>query len=1043
MNFIDAIIGRSRAAILVLFFILIAGMTAYKNIAKEMNPDVKLPVIFVSMHLEGISPEDGERLLLRPMEKKLSSLESVKRMSSYATEGVASVIIEFEAGSDNNKALQNVRVKVDEAKPDLPQDVDEPVVEEINLSLFPILNVILTGDVPQRTLIALARSLRDRVETLSSVMDAKIAGDREEVVEIIIDPVKLEGYNLSPAEVFQRVQANHMLVAAGTISTLRGEYTVKLPGLIEGIEDLRSVPVKVSGGNVVTVGDVAEIRRTFKDPVNIARVNGKPAVVLGISKRLGANIIDTVEEVRTLVAAESAYWPKGIEVTYGQDISNETRDMLDDLQNGIIFAVLLVLIVMIWTMGVRAALLVSISVPGSFLFGILVLAGLDYTLNVVVLFALIMSVGELVDAAIVVCEYADRLMINGMSRKQAYPQAAKRMFWPVIAATLTTKVVFLPLLFWPGIIGEFMVYLPITLLITLVGSLMMAMIFIPILGTWFGRPIQMTPAEEAAVQAAYNGNLNDVQPFTRAYVALLAKVLPRPGKFVAAMFGLLVGIYIVFIIAGPGLEFFPKIEPSNANVLVRARGNLSIYEKDALVKQVEARIFGMKEIRVAYAQSGKPTLQDAPEDLIGLIQLEFVNWRDRRKADVILAEILKKTADIPGIIVETGKQEAGPGGGKPVQVEFASRNTEAIAAEVARFRTALNEVGGFMNVEDNRPIPAIEWELTVDRAKAGIYDANVLGAGNVVQLVTRGIKVGGYRPDDADDEIDIMVRYPEAYRNLTQLEHLRVPTAKGLIPITQFVTTETRQKVGTIQRVDGNRVMTVKADVQPGVNVDAKVKELRAWYEKNGVNPQVLPRFRGEDEEQQKQADFLGNAFAIAIFLMFLAMIIQFNSIYDAVVIMSAVVFSTGGVLLGLLVTWQPFGVVMCGVGVISLAGIVVNNNIIFIDTLKELQSHGMTLHEALLRTGAQRLRPILLTAGMTVLGLLPLTFGMNINFITREVTFGAPSSQWWNQLSTSIAGGLTFATVLTLFFTPALLMMAHNMGENRRQRRRNQVNVD
>ena len=301
MNAIDAIIGRSRAVMLVLLFILVAGMAAYRNIPKEMNPDIKLPVIYVGVHLEGVSPEDGERLILRPIEKKLSGLENVKRMSSYATEGQASIIIEFNAGSDNEKALRDVRVKVDEAKPEIPTDADEPTVDEINLSLFPIVNVILTGDVPQRTLVLLARNLRDKVEGLSSVMEAKIAGDREEVVEIIIDPVKLEGYNLALTEVFQRVQANHLLVAAGTITTQQGEFTIKLPGLIEGLEDLRSVPVKVSGGKVVTVGDVAEIRRTFKDPVNLARVNGKPAVVLGVSKRLGSNIIDTVEDVKTLV----------------------------------------------------------------------------------------------------------------------------------------------------------------------------------------------------------------------------------------------------------------------------------------------------------------------------------------------------------------------------------------------------------------------------------------------------------------------------------------------------------------------------------------------------------------------------------------------------------------------------------------------------------------------------------------------------------------------------------------------------------------------
>ncbi len=1031
MKLIDAAIDRSRAVIMVLLFIIVAGTSGYRHIAKEMNPDVKLPVIIVGIHQEGISPEDGERLLLRPVEKKLSDLANVKKISSYSTESHASVIIEFEAGTNIDKALREVRVKVDEAKPDLPEDADDPTVNELDLSQFPVVNIILTGDLPQRTLVAVARNLRDRVESLSSVLEAKIAGDREEVVEIIINPAKLESYNLSPAQVLQKIRENHLIVAAGTMVGKQSEYSIKLSGLIEKAEDLKNLPIKQTDNNIITVKDIAELQRTFKDPQTIARMNGKSAVVLGVSKRVGANIIEMVEEVKKITAAESAYWPQGIEITFGQDISNETRDMLSDLENGIIFAVLLVLIVMIWTMGIRAALLVAISIPGSFLFGILVLGGLDYTLNVVVLFALIMAVGELVDAAIVVCEYADRLMISGVPKKQAYPQAATRMFWPVVAATLTTKVVFLPLLFWPGIIGEFMVYLPITLLITLVGSLLMAMIFIPTLGVWFGKPAHSDEKSQQSVIAAENGEFDKLQPFTGLYVALLRKTLKFPKTFIIAMFALLIAIYILFAIAGK-FEFFPKIEPSNANILIRARGNISVYEKDAMVRQVEALILAMKEIRIVYTQSGKPVIENAPEDLAGLIQLEFVNWRDRRKADDILAEIVSKSSAIPGIIVESGKQESGPPSGKPLQVEFSANNPEIIEKEVERLRKALEEIGGFINIEDDRPIPAVEWNLHIDRKKAAEYNANVALTGNMVQMVTRGVKIGSYRPDDADDEIDIVVRFPEEFRNLSQLEHIRIPTDKGLIPITQFVSTESASKVGTIRRIDGMRSLTVKADVQPGINVDEKVQLLRKWYETNGINSEAPPKFRGEDEEQQKQANFLSNAFAIAIFLMFLAMIIQFNSIYDAVVIMSAVIFSTGGVLLGLLITNQPFGVVMCGVGIISLAGIVVNNNIIFIDTLKLLLAEKLPMHEALLRTGAQRLRPILLTAGMTVLGLLPLTFGMNINFITREVTFGAPSSQWWNQLSTSIAGGLTFATILTLFFTPALLLLADNLKKRK-----------
>ena len=1028
---IDAAIDRFRTMVLLLAFILVMGVVAYGNIAKESNPDVKIPIIYISMVLEGISPEDAERLLIRPMEKKLSSLEGIKTMKAQATEGFASVVMEFDAGFDSEKALRDVRVKVDEARPELPSEVEEPTVNEVNLSLFPVVNVILTGDVPERTLVQVSRALRDKLENISEVLEAKLVGDREEVLEIVVDPLALEAYGLSPAEVFATVQGNNILVPAGEVDTGRGSYAVKLPGLIENAFDLRDVPVKVSGEAVVTLKDVASIKRSFKDVKTYARVNGKRAIVLGVSKRSGANIIETVDKVRGLIEAEKHLLPAGVQVTFSQDTSNETKDMLSDLENGLFLAVLLVLIIMIATMGTRAALLVSLAIPGSFLIGILTLKMMGMTLNVVVLFSLILAVGMLVDAAIVVCEYADRLMIDGLPREQAYPQAAKRMLWPVIAATITTKVVFLPLLFWPGMVGEFMKYMPITLLVTLTGSLLMALVFVPTLGARVGSVGEIDESHIRSIRAGEEGDLNQLEPFSRSYVRLLDKILDIPGRFFAAVMVVIVAIYVMFIAGGPGQEFFPVIEPQNANVQIRARGNLSIEEKDALVREVEERIADMQEIKVRYASAGKVDGQDAPEDVVGNIQLEFTAWNTRRTAAAILQDIRNRTLDIPGILIDAAKQENGPPVGKPVQLEFGSRFPELIAPEVERFTQAIKEMGGFVDIQDDRPTPQIEWELTVNRELAGRFGVDVRTIGNVVKLVTNGIKAGEYRPDDADDSIDIIVRFPESARNIAQLDRLRIMTNQGLVPASTFVTRTAKPKVGMVKRVDGMRVVTVKADLQEGVLADDKVKQVKKWFADNGINPEVAVTFRGEDEEQQKNAAFLGTAFIVAIFAMLLIMITQFNSIFSAVIIMSAVFLSTGGILFGLLVTWQPFGVVMCGVGVITLAGIVVNNNIIFIDTFDMLRKGGMPMREALLRTGAQRLRPILLTSITTVLGLVPMVLGMNINFITREVTFGAPSSQWWNQLSTAIAGGLTFATILTLFFTPCLLLLGERFGKH------------
>jgi multidrug efflux pump len=1024
---IDAAVQRWRTVILLLLFILVAGFASYRSVPKEAAPDINIPLIYTSVTLEGISPEDAERLLIRPLEKQLQAVENVKEMTAQAVEGMASVTLEFQAGFNADLALQDVRNAVDEAKPDLPAEADEPVVVEVNFSKFPILNVLLTGDVQERVLVRIARDLRDDLESLSTVLEAKLAGEREEMLEVLIDPVALEGYSLSPAQVFTRVENNNILVPAGEMDTGKGRFSLKLPGLIEAAEDLRNVPLKVDEGVVTTLSDVADVRRSFKDVLTYARVNGRPAIGLSVSKRTGANIIETVEAVKALVEREQRYWPPGIEVIYSNDQSKEIADRLNDLQNNIILAVMLVAGVIWWVMGMRTALLVGLAIPGAFLFGVMAIGLLGFTFNIVVLFALILSIGMLVDSAIVVCEYADRLMMDGKKPVEAYPQAAVRMAWPVIASTVTTLVVFMPLLFWPGIVGEFMRYMPMTLILTLSGSLLMALIFMPVLGAHFSNPDAKPEADQARrVLAAETGNLNDLHPFTRRYVTWLNKALDAPKRMMGIIVAVVFGLMLSYGLFGNGVEFFPDIEPQNVKVEVRARGNLSVEERFAKVQEVLDRMEGVDGIETVFTTAGKISLrQETPEDAIGEINLELKDWSDREPADVILAEVRRRTRDIPGIMVETTKEENGPPVGKAVQLQLSSRNYQALNEASAAIVAQMEALGGFINMTDERPVPQIEWELRVNRELAGQADVSVADIGQMVKFVTNGIIVNTYRPDDADDELDIIVRFPPQYRTLSQLDRLRVQTAAGQVPLSNFVQRVPQQKVSTIRRADGERTMTIRADLQPGLNVDAKLTALKeAMVEQQLISPEVSVSYKGEDEEQKAAGQFLATAFLLAIFIMMLLLVTQFNSMYDMAAIMSAVFFSTGGVFLGLLVTGTSFGVVMCGVGIISLAGIVVNNNIIFIDTYKLLRAEGMEKTEALLRTGAQRLRPILLTAGTTVLGLLPMVFKLNIDFVGLNITYNAPSSQWWVQMSTAIAGGLTFATVLTLFFTPCFLMV-------------------
>ena len=1025
---IDAAFDRTRTAMLVLVFLLIAGGTAYLTIPKEAEPDVAIPIVYVSLSYEGISPEDAERLLVRPMEKELQGLEGLKKLTGSAGEGYASILLEFDAGFDADKAMTDVRDKVDIAKAELPDDTDEPRVSEVNVALFPVLTITLSGPVPERTLVTMARQLKDHIEAVPGVLEVDIGGDREELMEVVVQPQVMETYGVRYDELFSLVARNNQLVAAGALDTGAGRFVVKVPGIIESIDDVLTLPVKVSEGTVVTFRDVAEVRRTFKDPEGFARIDGQPAVALEVKKRIGANIIETVGQVRAVVDAIRVGWPATVKVHYLQDKSEEIREMLRDLQNNIISAILLVMVVIVAALGPRSSVLVGLSIPGSFLVGVLALHAMGYTLNIVTLFSLILVVGMLVDGAIVVTEYADRRLAEGASPRSAFMAAAKRMAWPVLTSTATTLAVFIPLLFWPGVVGQFMKYLPITVLVTLVASRAMALVFVPVLGSLVGRAGRDHQLQLEAVKRAETGDLLSMGGATGIYLRALAGLLKRPGRTLFVALALMVGTYVTYVEFGHGVEFFPEVEPEFAQVQVRARGDLSVWEKDALLRRVENQLHDQPEIESLYARSFNRPSDQLAEDVIGVVQLDFVSWRERRPADTILAELRQLLSSIPGVVIEARKPDSGPAAGKPISLEVSAQDPALLEPAVAHARRLMQEIGGFVDLEDSRPLPGIEWRLEVDRELAARYGADVTTLGSAVQMVTNGIRVAGYRPDHTDEEVDIRVRFPFADRNFDQLDQLRVNTAQGPIPVTNFVRFTPAPKTGNIERIDGRRVLTLAADVAEGVLADNQVRALREALTREPPAEGVEISFRGEDEDMRETMSFLLRAFVTAIFVMFLMLVTQFNSIYQALLVMSAIVLSTAGVLLGLLATSQPFGIVMGGIGVIALAGIVVNNNIVLIDTYNDLRRNGAEAPAAALRSAAQRMRPVLLTAVTTVLGLMPMVMAVNIDLINRDIAIGAPSTQWWTQLSSAIAGGLTFATALTLILTPCMLVLGERV---------------
>jgi multidrug efflux pump len=1030
MQVIETAMRRSRTVVMSLAVIIVAGVMTYVSVPKEAEPDINIPMVYVSMTHDGISPEDAERLLVRPMEQEIRSIEGIKELTANAYEGGASLTMEFDAGTDVDVALQDARAKVDAAKAKLPSETEEPTVSEIKFARFdPMLILNLAGDVPERTLTTIARDLKEKIEGLSGVLEVTLVGVREELMEVVVDPRAMESYGLDQAQILSLVSRNNRLVAAGALHTSEGRFPVKVPGVFETAEDVLEMPIKAVGDRVVHFRDVAEVRRTYKDAESVARLNGNPALAIEVVQRSGANVIQTVEDVNALIEAERVNWPEGIEVVASRDKSKDVKEMLGNLQNSVISAVLLVFIIIIGILGIRAAGLVGVAIPGSFLLGILTIASFGITINMMVLFALIMAVGLLVDGAIVVTELADRRMAEGMERHDAYSSAARRMAWPIIASTCTTLAAFVPLAFWPDAMGEFMKFLPITLIAVLSASLLMALLFVPTLGSMFGTTGAMSEQAKRDLTIAETGDLDQVSGMTGRYIQFLKRSLKRPWLNVAAVTAVLIGTYAAFFMFGKGFELFPDVEQEFANIEIRARGDLSTEEKDFLVRQVEAYVLDLDEVETVYAKTGGGG-QGAAEDQIGTITLNFIDWSQRRPAEQILADIRESTSGLAGITIQTRKAQDGPQQGKPVQIELSSRFPAPLNEATGRVRDALESIEGVYNVDDTRPLPGIEWQIDVDRAEAARFGADITLVGNMIQLVTNGIKIGEYRPDDAEDEIDIRVRYPYDDRSIAQIDDLRIPTENGLVPISNFVKRVPANKVSAIQRTDMRRTMRVEADVLDGyldMNIVSEMAEMLPYLD---VDPTVSIKFRGGSEDQAEAQEFLSRSMLIAVAVMAIILVTQFNSLFQAFLILTAVVFSTGGVFLGHLIMGKPFGTVMSGVGVITLAGIVVNNNIVFIDTYNVLRKRGSDAYDAILRTCALRLRPVLLTTVTTILGLMPMVFAVNIDLINRDVSVGAPATQWWTQLSSSVAGGLAFATILTLLLTPSLLMIQANVSD-------------
>ncbi|TNF04998.1 MAG: efflux RND transporter permease subunit [Gammaproteobacteria bacterium] len=1029
MSFLQRAISHARATVSLLLFVLIAGVFARSWISVDLNPNVTVPFVMVMVTHQGISPEDANRLLVKPLETELKSLDGVEELTAQAKEGSAFAIVEFEPDIDVDAALADVREAVSRAKAEFPDDTDEPLVKEMSASPEPTVVITFSGDqLTERELFHIVRQLRQDIEALPEILEANLSGDREEVVEVLLDPSRLEHYNLTAEELLRTVSANNLLIPSGEYDTARGRFGVKVPGLIEDREDVINLPVKFNSDGVVTLSDVTDIRRTFKDRSSFSHINGRRAMAIEAFKRNKANAILAVDAVKQVVDAASDRLPQGVQIDYIFDASDFALQMVDELQGNILTAIALVMVVVLAALGLRSALLVGLGIPFSLLGATIIVYLLGYSFNFMVIFGLLLALGMLIDGAIVVVEYADQQSLAGYTAREAYVAAVRRMFLPVVASTATTLAVFLPLMMWPGVVGEFMSYLPITVFAVLSWSLLYALFFVPVLGVLFARGLRPSGKVDNSHKADEDANLGHLG---RAYGRFIGKALASPVLTVSAVLSLLLLIFVLYGAFGRGVSFFVDTEDRYGIVSVRAQGNLPVAEMSRLSAEVEQRVMAIPHVKAVYAASqgnGIGSNLDRAKDQISniLVELDRASERDVSSHQVFAA-IRRTTADMAGIIVSAEPVQGGPPVGKDIQLQLSSNDRQTMRETAKRIRYHMeHEMSGLLDVDDTLPLPGIEWELVVDRAEAAMLGVDTLQVGNMVQLVTNGIKIGEFRPDDAEDEVEIRVRYPAAERGLFALDELRVTTPNGAVPVSSFVTRTARPRVDSIQRIDREEVLMVRANTEDEVLPDDKVREIRAWLDTAGIPASVKIAFRGANEEQEDSIAFLGVAFLMALFLMLILMVMQFNSFYQAFLILSSVVMSTAGVMLGLLVMQQPLSVLMSGIGIVALAGIVVNNNIVLIDTYNHLrrESIHMSAFEAARIAAMTRLRPVLLTTVTTAVGLLPLACNVSLDFVHRQIEVGGELASWWQQLAAAIVNGLMFSTILTLLVTPAMLVL-------------------
>jgi len=1027
---------KHKTTILILVLILIiTGTIAYITLPREAAPDVTFPFFMVMSNYEGTSPADMESLVTRPLERKLKTISDIKKMTSSTMEGSSQIFMEFEPDVDTDTALQKVKDKVDQAQGDLPTDMNDPsVIEFSSQDLFPIMFVVISGDVGLVKLKNIAEDIKEDIEGIKGVLDAEIIGDREREIRIEYNQDRLAAYGIVISDVIRAVRNNNKNMPGGNMDIGEARYVLKVPAEFKSPAEIDNLVISVRDGKPIYLTDVATIRDTFKDRDSFARLNGVESVSIRITKRAGEHLLRIADEIKDIVERYRQDLPDQVTITITSDESEFIHTLVADLENNIVTGLILVLIVIFSSLGFRNAILVALAIPFSMLMAFFILQSFGITLNFVVLFSLILALGMLVDNAIVIVENIYR---HHTSERKPLMRAAMEgtaeVAWPVIASTTTTVVAFLPLIFWPGIMGEFMGYLPKTVIIALLCSLFVALVITPALSAIF---IKKSKREQRIAEKSEE----KFGLIVRGYRSLLHFTLSYRVLFLFFFFSLLVLMIYAYGKSGLGVELFPDTEPQRIAAKIETPEGTNVYQSNNFVLKAEAIVskYGnIKYITTTVGNDGPNTAEitidmvdrelrkEAGEDGTNDGKIYFRNSNNTMAA--IREELV---ASIVGAEVTVKKQEHGPPVGAPVNVEIHGDDFKVMDRIAEELQDGIRDIPGIVDLTDDYQPGLPEIKIDIDKERAALLGLDVYTIGFIIKGSVNGVEIGKYR--EGEDEFDIVARLPEEQRkNIQNILRLRISDQFGNpIPLSSVAKVTTTSGLSSIKHIDEKRVVTVSSNVAQGFNAQQVLGEVRKFASTMQLPAGYTLDYTGEQEEMQESSAFMARAFTIAILLIALVLVTQFDSVLTPFIIMTSVILSFIGIFLGLLITQKPFGVIMTGMGVISLAGVVVNNAIVLIDYINVLRKRGKSCLNAIITAGCTRFRPVLLTGITTVFSLIPMAVGISLevhnlsavvsNLDVRKLfVTGSDMSQFWSAMATAVIFGLLVATALTLFVVP------------------------